>query len=208
MEQREIAIDRVEPFYVPMFIHPDAITDDQCDQIIHFCEKLDYKSANPGFMNSMELSIDHDIMSSMPELKEYLEDVIGNISSFIMKQVHEGFEIRSSWATRGRMGEGVNVHSHKNYYMAGVLYLQDDSEIIVENPLTIFNNYVFELTEKTPYTCGSSTIVAPKNSFLLMPAYINHQVPSWTKDDTIRYSIAMNIHPVGTYGLDTSLMTV
>jgi len=208
MEQREIAIDRVEPFYVPMFIHPDAITDDQCDQIIHFCEKLDYQSANPGSINCMEISINHDVMSLMPELKEYLEAVIGNISSLIMKQVHEGFEIRTSWATRGRVGEGVNPHSHKNYYMAGVLYLQDDSEIIVENPLVAFNHYLFALTEKTPYTCASSTIIPPKNSFLLMPSYIKHQVPIWTKDDTIRYSIAMNIHPVGTYGPDTSAMTV
>jgi len=207
-QEKEITIDRVEAFRLPIFLHLDAITDEQCDYLIKFCRELEYKPSVPNNDFSLSSSVNQNVMSLLPELKQYFELVMQNVSSFIMKQVSEGFEIRNSWATKTTKNQSSTMHTHKNYYMAGVLYLQDDSQLFLENPFTWFSNYVFEVTENTPYTCMNSIVRPPKNSFLIMPSYIKHQVLPWEKDDVTRYSIAMNFHPVGTYGLETSKMTV
>ena len=40
-----------------------------------------------------------------------------------------------------------------------------------------------------------------------MPSWMLHEIPEWTKEED-RYSIAMNIHPVGEYGTDTSYIEI
>ena len=47
----------------------------------------------------------------------------------------------------------------------------------------------------------------PKNSLLIMPSWMLHEIPEWKKEED-RYSIAMNIHPVGEYGTDTSYIEI
>ena len=91
--------------------------------------------------------------------------------------------------------------------MSGVLYLQDDNRIMLQNPLFDKSHFLFSVKEQSPYTCTTTLIAPPKNSFLLLPAYLFHQIPPYEKDD-VRYSLVMNYHPIGTYGYEASSITV
>jgi hypothetical protein len=208
-QERTSTLERLDPFHLPIFLYYDAITDEQCDILREFCDSIDtWGTCIDGNDNAMHLSGDKNILSRMPEMKFHFEALMQDISTQVMKQVSEKFEIRTSWVTKTEKGQVSSMHNHKNFYMAGVLYLQDDNYLMVKNPYFDLSHFMFSITEQSAYTCNTTLLHAPKNSFILMPSYLFHQVPSWEKDDIVRYSIAMNFHPVGTYGVDTSLLTV
>ena len=209
-EERTSTLERVDPFHLPIFLYHDAITDEQCDVLRNYADSIDgeWGSCMEGNNTAMHLSFNKNVMDNMPDMKFHFEALMQDISSQLLRQNTEGFTIGTSWFTRTRQGEVSTMHNHKNYYMSGILYLQEDNNLVIQNPLFEMTHFVFGVQEQTPYTCYSTMISAPKNSFLLMPAYMFHQVPMWNKDDTVRYSIAMNFHPKGTYGVDASSITV
>ena len=200
-------LTRIEPYYAPMFLYRDVIDDAQCEQLRDFCSKQEFLSSIPGNNNSLNYSTNQDIMSQFPELKQYIEYLIQSLSKNVIKQVTEAFAIKQSWVTRSEKGGASSYHQHRNYYMAGVLYLQDDNQVVVENPWQSLSSFAFEPIEHTAYNCLNSVITIPNKSILLMPAYLKHQVPPWGGKNT-RYSIAMNIHPIGTYGVPSAFITV
>lgn len=208
-EERTSTLERVDPFYLPIFLYKDAITDEQCDALRQYADAIeDWGSCIEGNDNAMHLCYDKDVMSHMSDMKFHFEALMQDISTQVMRQITEGFAIRSSWFTRTRKGEVSTMHNHKNYYMSGVLYLQDDNRLVIQNPHFEKTHFVFGVQDQSPYTCFSTMIYAPKNSLLIMPAYMFHQVPTWDKDDEVRYSLAMNFHPIGHYGIDASSITV
>lgn len=208
-EERTSTLERVDPFYLPIFLYHDAITDEQCEELRKYAANIEeWGSCIEGSNNAMHLSYDKDVLSNMPDMKFHFEALMQDISAQVMKQNTEGFAIRSSWFTRTRKDEVSTMHNHKNYYMSGILYLQDDNRLVIQNPHFEKTHFVFGVQEQSPYTCFSTMISAPRNSFLVMPAYIFHQVPTWDKDDIIRYSVAMNYHPIGNYGVDASAINV
>ena len=79
--------------------------------------------------------------------------------------------------------------------------------IEIQNPLFKLNPFIIDVQELTPFTSSSSLFYPQKNSFIMFPAWLEHGIPKWEKDED-RYSIAMNIHPVGQYGLATSSMYI
>lgn len=205
----ETNIDLLEPFYLPIFLAQNVIDEKQSEFLRAFCESQEYRSydlTDDSLDNTVKISKNLKILDEIAEFKSYLEFLTLNISNDIMKQECEKFSIVTSWATKTEKGDTSRFHCHKNYYMAGVLYLQDDNKIQIANPLKIFNNFVFNSEEQNPFTCHTSMITAPKNSFLLMPAYLNHAIGPWENEDEVRYSIAVNILPVGKYGLHTSMV--
>ena len=208
-EERTSTLERVDPFHLPIFLYHDAITDEQCDILRQYADQIeDWGSCIEGNDRAMHLSHNKNIMENMPDMKFHFEALMQDISTQLLKQNTEGFNIGTSWFTRTRKGEVSTMHNHKNYYMSGILYLQDDNRLVIQNPMFEQTHFVFGVQEQSPYTCYSTMVAAPKNSFLLMPAYMFHQVPTWDKDDVVRYSIAMNYHPIGTYGVDASSITV
>jgi hypothetical protein len=200
-------LTRIEPYYAPMFLYQDVINDEQCEFLRNFCSEQKFLPSIPGNDNSLNYSDNQDILSELPDLKEYFESLIQSLSKNVIKQVTEAFAIKQSWATRSKKGGASSYHQHRNYYMAGVLYLQDDNQIVVENPWQSLSSFAFESTEHTAYNCLNSVVTIPNKSIILMPAYLKHQVPPWSGDNT-RYSIAMNIHPIGTYGVTSAFITV
>ena len=211
-EERTSTLERVDPFYLPIFLYNDAITDEQCDTIRQYAEQLDdwgasFEAAQTQGVNPIETTANKKVVDDMPDLKLHFESLMQDISTQVLKQVTEGFNIGSSWFTRTKKGQLSTMHNHKNYYMSGILYLQDDNRIMLQNPHFDKSNFLFAVNEQTPYTCTTTLIAPPKNSFLILPAYMYHQIPPYEKDD-IRYSLVMDYHPKGTYGYEASSITV
>lgn len=205
-------IERVDPFYLPIFQYKDVISDEQSEALKLFCEAQEYNSTSLRFDEKEDnlttsVSDDRNVLLKIPDMKEYFEALIQDISFQIMKQNSQGFDIKSSWCTKTTNGQSSLMHMHKNYYMSAILYLQEDNQLIVENPCWDMQHYLFPLYKISPYTCNSTMIVTPKNSLLIMPAWMKHQIPKYDKSD-VRYSIVMNVHPINEYGVDTSQITV
>lgn len=194
-------LQQLDPFQIPIFCCRDFISNEQCSDLITLCEKQEYSGIN---QYHVQISENKSILEG--DLKKEVEEFIQTISLEVLKQDSEGFEIKASWATKCLQGQHSSMHMHKNYYMSAVLYLQD-SELVLENPLWDKSHFHFAPLMKSPFTCDTSTMFFHKNSLLLMPAWIKHTVPPWYGEG-IRYSIAMNIHPVGEYGGPTSSIFV
>jgi len=212
-EERTSTLERVDPFYLPIFLYNDAITDEQCDTLRQYAEQLDdwgpsfETNAIYGDGNAIYTSGSKNIVDAMPDMKFHFEALMQDISTQLMHQATEGFSIGSSWFTRTKKGQTSTMHNHKNYYMSGILYLQDDNRLMLQNPNFDKTHYLFAVNEQSPYTCTTTMVAPPKNSFLLLPAYLYHQIPPYEKDD-VRYSLVMNYYPTGTYGFEASLITV
>ena len=214
MTRVEGILERVDPFHLPIFQYKDAINDEQCAALIKMCEQHQYAPsvpAHPGMEEksrmSTGVSLDKTVLNRIPDMKEHFEILLQDISRQIFRQNSEGFEIKSSWCTKTEKGQGSPLHMHKNYYMAGVLYLQEDNDLIIECPHWMNSHFLFPVYQQSPYTSNSALINSPKNCFLLMPAWMKHEIPVWQKDE-VRYSIAMNFHPIGDYGLETSWISI
>ena len=213
MEEKTVegTLSRVDPFQLPIFLYNDAINNEQCEALVKLCQKQEYISS----VNASEeiakmwtgISKDKTLLHGIPDMKQHFELLIQDISTQLLKQVTQGFEIKSSWTTKTEKGQTSKMHMHKNYYLSAILYLQDDNEIILQCPWWDKGNFLFPIYEQTPYTCNSSMIHPPKNSLLIMPSWMLHEIPEWKKEED-RYSIAMNIHPVGEYGTDTSYIEI
>ena len=210
MEEENVrtgTLERVDLFYLPMFLYNNVLADEQCEALLDFCKEQEYESTVGEDSRFTSISTDTDVISKIPDMREFFEKLVDDISYQVMKQQPQAFTIQNSWCTKTEKGQSSMPHVHKNYYMSGILYLQDNCSLELHNPLWDKNNYVFDVTELTPYTCYTSLVNPPKGSFLLMPAWMYHGIPKWGGDDP-RYSIAMNIHPTGEYGLQTSRMYV
>ena len=211
-EERTSMLERVDPFYLPIFLYKDAIDDEQCNALREYAEQLDdwgpsFETNSAHGKDAIETTANKNVVENMPDLKFHFESLMQDISVQLLQQFTEGFNIGSSWFTRTRKGQLSTMHNHKNYYMSGVLYLQDDNRIMLQNPLFDKSHFLFSVKEQSPYTCTTTLIAPPKNSFLLLPAYLFHQIPPYEKDD-VRYSLVMNYHPTGTYGYEASSITV
>ena len=207
-------LERIDPFHLPIFQYKNAISDEQCAALREMCAMQTYQSSVPDYhgdekvKGATQVSIDKQLLHRIPDMKEHFELLIQDISRQILRQNSEGFEIKSSWSTKSEKGQGSPMHMHKNYYMAGVLYLQDDNDLVIESPYWTQSHFLFPVYQQSPFTSNSALINSPKNSFLLMPAWMKHEIPVWQKDDEDRYSIAMNFHPIGDYGLETSWISI
>jgi len=213
MERIEGTLERVDPFHLPIFQYLNAINDEQCEALREMCVQQTYESSLQDYhgeekkSKATEISIDKQLLHRIPDMKQHFELLLQDISFQIMRQNSEGFEIKSSWSTKTKTGQASALHMHKNYYMAGVLYLQEDNNLVIECPHWMNGHFLFPVYQQSPYTCNSTMISSPKNSLLLMPAWMKHEIPVWEGEED-RYSIAMNFHPVGEYGLETSWISV
>ena len=217
MEEKKIegVLTRVDPFYLPMFLYENAINDEQCDALIKMCKTQEYyPSVQPRDGCTEEeskqatgISRDNRVLHKIPDMKNHFELLMQDISVQVMKQRSEGFEIKSSWTTKTEKGQSSRMHLHKNYYISAILYLQDNNQIILQSPWWDKSNFLFPVDEQTPYTCNSTLVRPSKNALLILPSWISHSIPTWF-EETTRYSIAMNIHPIGEYGLATSWINV
>ena len=172
--------------------------------VIHtYLENLEWKRVkiskfkdinNRGYASKNFSLLDEPIFS---ELQKQIVETIGEYKSGILGYSSTEFKIINSWATRTDVDEYSNPHCHTNAFLSAVYYPSEGSDII-------FTSYQKREIGIIPdeYNIWNSTdisITPEPNLLVIFPSNVWHSIKKNETGKT-RYSIAMNIMPIGNIG--------
>ena len=155
--------------------------------------------------NSKPLDTDYKVLENYPNTKNILLKYIR--SSVKMMGYSSEVDVSTSWCTKVTKGEVGHLHKHKNSWFSALYYYGDYDEncgkFILTNPLTDLTSFMSNVSSVNEFNRHSTTWLPRKNQLIIFPSYIQHGI-SEHFSDLIRYSLAINIVPVGTYGRSDS----
>ena len=117
----------------------------------------------------------------------------------------QGHGITSMWATRHRQGGFHHQHSHKNAFLAAVLYLLDADQVGSGTTFHNMNSNLYQIQprvskEKEEYFKASETIPFIQGTVLVFPSFLPHStLPSPSR---YRVIVAANMMPIGRTNAD------
>tara|TARA_Y100000114_G_C11679736_1_gene287993 strand:+ start:111 stop:722 length:612 start_codon:yes stop_codon:yes gene_type:complete len=132
-----------------------------------------------------------------PEMISLKEDLTYAINSYfqeIWKPIYDvEVYITISWINFTEMGQFHHNHVHTNSAISGVYYIDtDDSDKIhFTNPQPTWLTMRVESREWNDWNCGERWISTPKNSLVLFPSKLRHNVSATTNPNT-RISLSFN----------------
>ena len=145
--------------------------------------------------------INYRVLEKYPNTKNILLKYIR--SSVKMMGYSSEVDVSTSWCTKVTKGEVGHLHKHKNSWFSALYYYGDYDEncgkFILTNPLTDLTSFMSNVSSVNEFNRHSTTWLPRKNQLIIFPSYIQHGI-SEHLSDLIRYSLAINIVPVGTYG--------
>tara|TARA_B100000427_G_C15271949_1_gene491436 strand:- start:50 stop:670 length:621 start_codon:yes stop_codon:yes gene_type:complete len=149
--------------------------------------------------------INYRVLEKYPNTKNILLKYIR--SSVKMMGYSSEVDVSTSWCTKVFKGDVGHLHRHKNSWFSALYYYGDYDEncgkFIFTNPLTDLTSFMSNVFSVNEFNRHSKTWLPRKNQLIIFPSYIQHGV-SEHLSDLIRYSLAINIVPVGTYGRSDS----
>ena len=149
--------------------------------------------------------INYRVLEKYPNTKNILLKYIR--SSVKMMGYSSEVDVSTSWCTKVVKGDVGHLHRHKNSWFSALYYYGDYDEncgkFIFTNPLTDLTSFMSNVSSVNEFNRHSTTWLPKKNQLIIFPSYIQHGV-SEHLSDLIRYSLAINIVPVGTYGRSDS----
>tara|TARA_E500000305_G_scaffold98286_1_gene89790 strand:+ start:72 stop:704 length:633 start_codon:yes stop_codon:yes gene_type:complete len=114
------------------------------------------------------------------------------------------FDLTTSWCTKLYKGDvEVSSHKHKNCWFSAVYYYgkYDDlsANFYMDNPLNDFTSFEDKIISTNKYNTPIVFVPPTEKSLIIFPSYVSHGICK-QHSDLIRYSLAMNIVPIGKYG--------
>jgi len=117
-------------------------------------------------------------------------------------------DITAMWANVQKPGKSFKRHVHRNNIFAGVFYANGGKDL---PPIQFFNSLQPQFAPATvksnSFNSGIWTEDCQKDTLLIFPAWLNHQVGN-NKSDRDRLSISFNVMLRGRYGGITNLQSV
>ena len=149
---------------------------------------------NRGYASENFALLDEPIFS---ELQNQIVDKIAEYKNEILRYESTEFKITKSWATRTDVDGYSLPHCHTNSLLSAVYYPTEGSNLI-------FTSYQKREIEIMPseYNIWNSTdifITPEENLLVIFPSNVWHFIKKNETGKT-RYSIAMNIMPIGNIG--------
>tara|TARA_B100000131_G_C17833095_1_gene498614 strand:- start:23 stop:643 length:621 start_codon:yes stop_codon:yes gene_type:complete len=145
--------------------------------------------------------INYRVLEKYPNTKNILLKYIR--SSVKMMGYSSEVDVSTSWCTKVVKGDVGHLHRHKNSWFSALYYYGDYDEncgkFILTNPLNDLTSFMSHVSSVNEFNRHSTTWLPRKNQLIIFPSYIQHGI-SEHLSDLIRYSLAINIVPVGTYG--------
>lgn len=196
-------------FPTPLLSHKNFLPKEYLDQVIDCAIKQEYKSGHYE-NNKVKSSITNNFLKNLPWFKEEITETFKEYAYNILKvDMNVGFKIGSSWTTLTHPNNNSKSHTHANYYYTGCFYLTGDpSPIEFHLGSSVYNyheRFFLNYSEMNEYNANVISYQPEQNEIIFFPSYLKHGIGTNTSNED-RYSMAFNIHPVGTYGnLDSTI---
>mgnify|MGYP003625805086 CR=1 FL=1 len=109
-------------------------------------------------------------------------------------------DIETSWGTLTKTNGYSEFHHHPNYWLSAVYYSSGEGHIEFMRPQIV----PYSIKEMQHFTINNTCIqTVKKGDLIVFPSYLRHRIYYYEgKED--RYSIAMNINPIGKIGIKDS----
>ena len=166
----------------------------------------------PQIIEDHQKQINTNFLEDYPEAKG---EIIKLFEAFAetLYGYRQDWKITSSWLTSNSKGESMYRHNHKNCVYSGVLYPfkyhEDHPSLIIENP--IINHSSFIMNNAKPNVFFSDYIgrkPIPTGHMIFFPSYLYHYHPPFKQTDMPRKSVAFNLFPNETFGVNDSKLVV
>ena len=193
----------------PLFPHTLALcTLNQTDidsDALEYVKGRDYTSTSFEAAHSKsKSSTSYDVLEELPKLKSSILRRFYLFKDKYLFYTKNDFVITTSWSTRTRKGDYSKFHNHQNSFYSGVFYFGGDADtakIRFNNPYR--RTLWVESTKLNELNMEQFRITPHKNLLIFFPSYIDHAIQEH-QSDTVRYSIAFNLMPVGQLGMEDS----
>lgn len=164
-------------------------------------EETEFETTLHGY--GSEQSVDTHILDDHPELKSILEEEFLGFKDNVLKMGSTDAKLTTSWLTRTEPDCGSQVHTHKNSWYSGVLWLTDmpdNCALQLENPNNDHSPWALNEPEEWESVNTPIWEVFPeKNKMILFPSHVRHRIAKNTTGQD-RYSLAFNFLPQGSIG--------
>jgi uncharacterized protein (TIGR02466 family) len=197
----------------PVFPHTIALStlnESEVDgNALDYVQDLEYvETAFDESHSTSRSSSNFDVLDHLPLLKKGILDRFYVLKNQYLFHTRNDFVITTSWSTRSEKGGYSKFHNHRNCYYSGVYYFDGDEntgKIRFNNP---FRSAIWvESTRLNELNMSQFGVSPQKNMVVFFPSYMEHAIQEH-KSDTIRYSIAFNLMPVGRLGAEDSAAVI
>ena len=177
------------------------------DNEINFILNLSRRSNNGN-----ETSVDNYILEN-PELADLKKFFIFSINEFIEEVYKPATSIESyitqSWANFTYSNGYHHRHHHRNSFVSGVFYVKVNSGKDKIKFARVLDQILhIEPREYNIFNAESWTFETNKNSLILFPSQLTHEVPPLDNDSHERISISFNTFLKGTIGSKVELTQI
>ena len=170
-----------------------------------FCDDdINIQNITKLFMskNTNILSILTDGDSIKEKFKNLIKDSLKDMG------INQDFEIQNSWSTLVKSNGFSEIHYHANYWLSAVYYpsgtLEDNIKIEFSRPQIIPWDVTNNPIDSFFFNNKCKQIVK-KGDLIVFPSYLKHRI-FYYFGNLDRYSIAMNIVPIGKIGRNDSMV--
>jgi uncharacterized protein (TIGR02466 family) len=194
---------------LPLFATPfgSTLLSVDTDKIERALIELEYQKINVPMSNGCSVSKSMDILDgeSFQELKTQIQSAVINFSEQYIGSRPTQFQIQRSWATRAEPGQASAAHNHLNSMYSAVYYNQIEARRTAIRFFNFHSPRAYDLgkAQDTPYNLNSWTYFPQPKNLIIFPAYLHHTIVE-NMGSQVRYSVACNINPTGTYGIGDS----
>lgn len=196
----------VELFGIPIGYH--KLTTLNSEEAFEYVQKQEFKisddTGHQATKNERLLQDDY-----FKEVKEEVKEATFRYAKDTHGHKIDNVGITGSWANITENQGEIEAHTHSNSYISGVFYLTNGSTINFYNPKPTIELFMVrpgvEFNPENRYTWSTNTITPEPNLMLIFPSMMPHSVtPSLER----RCSIAYNTMPTGTFGDETTLLSI
>ena len=170
-----------------------------------FCDDdINIQNITKLFMskNTNILSILTDGDSIKEKFKNIIKDSLKDMG------INQDFEIQNSWSTLVKSNGFSEIHYHANYWLSAVYYpsgtLEDNIKIEFSRPQILPWDVTNNPIDSFFFNNKCKQIVK-KGDLIVFPSYLKHRI-FYYFGNLDRYSVAMNIAPIGKIGRNDSMV--
>jgi len=113
------------------------------------------------------------------------------------------FDISTSWFTKNNKGDFAQAHNHRNCWFSAVYYYgnydNNSGKFVIYNPLRNFTSFDDKIIDPNRFNTSMAFVEPERKKMIIFPSYLYHSIDIH-KSELTRYSLAINIVPVGFYG--------